>query len=238
MDDNKVSVIIPTYNRFKYLLNTIESVKNQTYKNLEIIIVNDASSEKSYYDYDWKDIIIIHANPSSREKFNRPAPGYIRNIGIEKATGKYIAFCDDDDIWLPGKLEHQIREMKESGCKISSTEGYCGAGIYDKSIKYPLYNNEYWYNKIKKKFNKSGMSIVDNGYPKIWDYKMIKVHNCIITSSVVIDRFLLSKVNGMGFERRGQDYKYWLKCLQHTDLVYIDLPYFYYDITHGNGKNH
>ena len=50
---DKVSVIIPTYNRFKYLLNTIESVKKQTYTNLEIIVINDKSTQKEYYEYDW-----------------------------------------------------------------------------------------------------------------------------------------------------------------------------------------
>ena len=59
----KVSVIIPTFNRFNYLLNTIQSVKKQTYTNLEIIVINDRSTQKQYYDYDWdaNNIIIIHS---------------------------------------------------------------------------------------------------------------------------------------------------------------------------------
>jgi glycosyltransferase involved in cell wall biosynthesis len=48
----KVSVIVPTYNRFNYLMNTIESIKKQTYKNLEIILVNDKSTQEEYYNYD------------------------------------------------------------------------------------------------------------------------------------------------------------------------------------------
>jgi teichuronic acid biosynthesis glycosyltransferase TuaG len=59
---SKVSVVIPTFNRFKYLLNTIKSIKKQTHTNIEIIVVNDCSSEKEYYEYNWKDenINIIH----------------------------------------------------------------------------------------------------------------------------------------------------------------------------------
>ena len=49
----KVSVVIPTFNRFNFLLNTIESVKNQTHKNIEIIVVNDCSTQNEYYEYDW-----------------------------------------------------------------------------------------------------------------------------------------------------------------------------------------
>ena len=58
----KVSVVIATYNRFRYLLNTIKSVKKQTYSNIEIIVVNDKSTQKEYYDYDWEstNIKIIH----------------------------------------------------------------------------------------------------------------------------------------------------------------------------------
>ena len=105
-----VSVIIPTFNRFKYLLNTIESIKKQTYNNLEIIVINDKSTEKQYYDYDWNEnnIIIIHLDENSKHKFGYPCVGYVRNKGIECSTGKYIAFCDDDDILFPKKIELQI----------------------------------------------------------------------------------------------------------------------------------
>jgi glycosyltransferase involved in cell wall biosynthesis len=59
---DKVRVIIPTYNRFKYLLNTLKSVKEQTYSNIEIIVVNDRSSQNEYYEYDWQEnnIKIVH----------------------------------------------------------------------------------------------------------------------------------------------------------------------------------
>ena len=67
---DKVSVIIPTYNRFKYLLNTIESVKKQTYTNLEIIVINDKSTQKEYYEYDWNsnNIKIIHLEKNREDK--------------------------------------------------------------------------------------------------------------------------------------------------------------------------
>lgn len=101
-----VSVIIPTYNRFTYLLNTIESIKNQTYKNIEIIVVNDRSTQKEYYEYDWNGVTVIHLEKNSKDIFGFACPGgYQRNYGINIASGKYIAFCDDDDIWFPTKLE-------------------------------------------------------------------------------------------------------------------------------------
>ena len=115
---DKVSVIIPTYNRFQYLLNTIKSVKGQTYSNIEIIVVNDRSTQNEYYDYDWEknNITIIHLAKNSKEVFGYAcAGGYQRNFGIKISTGKYIAFCDDDDIWFPNKIELQIKAMKKNG---------------------------------------------------------------------------------------------------------------------------
>lgn len=84
---DKVSVIIPTYNRFKYLLNSIKSIKEQTYKNIEIIVINDCSTQKEYYDYDWKanNINITHLPENSKKKFGYACGGYVRNQGCKKA---------------------------------------------------------------------------------------------------------------------------------------------------------
>ena len=106
-----VSVIIPTFNRFKFVLNAIESVKNQTYKDFEIIVVNDGSSDINYYNHTWgNDITIIHLPENTRKMFKFASANYVRNIGIQNSSGKYIAFLDDDDIWLPKKLELQINK--------------------------------------------------------------------------------------------------------------------------------
>ena len=93
---DKVSVIIPTFNRFKYLLKTIESVKNQTYTNIEIIVINDCSTEKEYYDYDWEKegIIIIHLPENSKKKFGYPCVVYVINKGIE-IIGNFLNSLSD-----------------------------------------------------------------------------------------------------------------------------------------------
>ena len=144
---DKVSVIIPTYNRFKYLLNTIESVKKQTYTNLEIIVINDKSTQKEYYEYDWNsnNIKIIHLEKNSKDIFGYACAGFNRNKGIELSSGKYIAFCDDDDIWFPNKIEFQLKAMQETGCKMSSTDGLIGNGIFNLTKSYKKYNAEHHY---------------------------------------------------------------------------------------------
>lgn len=229
-----VSVIIPTYNRYYYLINAIKSVKQQTYPNIQIIVVNDGSTQSEYYKKDkeiFLNVLVINIMEGSRKIFGYPSPGYVRNKGIKEAKGKYIAFLDDDDIWFPQKIEIQISEMKKRDYKMSCTEGLIGSGFYNKNKIYPKYNSEYYYNTLQQIFNNSGSSLINNGLPNIFDLDLITIHNCIITSSVIIDKELINKagkfdcININEFE----DYKLWLKILKLCDCLYIDKVLFYYD---------
>ena len=100
----KVSVIIATYNRYDSLLTAIESVKNQTYGNIELIVVNDASSDDRYYSLEENGFKLIHLEKNSKDLFGYPCAGYVRRIGIESATGDYISILDDDDLFFDVKL--------------------------------------------------------------------------------------------------------------------------------------
>ena len=238
---SKVSVVIPTFNRFKYLLNTIKSIKEQTHTNIEIIVVNDCSSEKEYYEYNWKDenINIIHLKQNTKEKFGYASPGFVRNKGILKATGEFIAFCDDDDIWLPNKLELQLKVMKGTGYKFSATEGLYGEGIYDPEKTYKKYNSEKHMKQIRKYFINKGSKLLNNGYPRIWTLEFLKIHNCIICSSVIVEKKLLTKINNFNnMKPPGEDYDCWLRLLEHTKCVYVKDPCVYYDGGHGDGQNY
>lgn len=238
---DKVSVIIPTYNRFKYLLNTIKSVNAQTYKNIEIIVVNDKSTQEEYYNYDWDscNVKIIHLEKNSKEIFGYACAGFVRNKGIELSSGKYIAFCDDDDIWFPNKIEIQLKAMKETGCRMSSTDGLIGNGIFNHTKLYKKYNAEQHYKILQNIYNRKGSNLLNNGFPKIWDLNFLKIHNCVICSSVIIEKDILDKINNMKCLKNGQeDYDCWLRALQHTDSVYVKDICFYYDSGHGDGQNY
>ena len=109
-----VSVITPCYNSEKFLDECISSVLNQTYQNWEMLIVDDNSSDNSS--------ILIK---SYSKKDERIKPLYLndnigaamaRNKAISKAKGKYLAFLDSDDVWLPKKLEVQTNFMKKNNC--------------------------------------------------------------------------------------------------------------------------
>jgi glycosyltransferase involved in cell wall biosynthesis len=236
---DKVSVIIPTFNRFNFLMNTIKSIKTQTYKNIEIIVVNDCSTEKDYYEYNWKDITIIHLKENSKNIFGYACAGYVRNKGIDISTGKYIGFCDDDDIWFPNKIDLQLKAMIKTECKMSCTDGLIGNGVHNPNKKYLPYNAKHYYRALLSIYRNKGSNLLKNGFPDIWTLDFLKIHNCIICSSVLIEKDILDKISNFKNVKNGQeDYDCWLRALEHTNVVYVKDLCFYYDNNHGNGQNY
>jgi glycosyltransferase involved in cell wall biosynthesis len=111
MNQPIISIIIPLYNTEKYIAETIQSVLNQTYINWELIVVNDGSTDNStsivtsFIEKDRRISLINKSNSGVSDT---------RNIGTEHAKGKYIAFLDADDTWLPNNLEEKITELKDA----------------------------------------------------------------------------------------------------------------------------
>jgi glycosyltransferase involved in cell wall biosynthesis len=119
-----VSVIIPTYNRSEMLKRAIQSVLLQTYQNFEIIVVDDGSTDNTQ---DVLGSIEYRFIKYIRNKANKGG-AYSRNLGIDHSKGRYIAFLDSDDEWLPTKLEKQIILFENSPKKTGVV--YCS--VYDK----------------------------------------------------------------------------------------------------------
>lgn len=105
-----VSIITPTFNAEKYIRSTLQSVLNQSYQNWEMILVDDASTDRTV------SIIEEFAQKDNRIKLfklsENSGNGFARNVALEKAAGKYIAYLDADDLWFPLKLEKQIQFLK------------------------------------------------------------------------------------------------------------------------------
>jgi teichuronic acid biosynthesis glycosyltransferase TuaG len=242
MENDKVSVIIASYNRFTYLMNTIQSIKAQTYQNVEIIVVNDCSTQPEYYTFDFESngVKIINLEKNSKEIHGFACPGgYQRNFGMEIASGKYIAFCDDDDIWFPHKLTMQIDMMKKSGCKMSCTEALIGSGVFNRNKQYKRYNADYAFNYINKIYQIQRVPLIKNGnFRVIWDLAILKINNCCVCSSVVIEKSVIETSGDFKSMKTADDYDYWLRVLEHTNCVYIAKPCVYYDSGHGDGQNY
>ena len=107
-----VTIIMPSHNSEKFIIESVESVLVQTYSNWELIIVDDCSPDSSNH------IIMKYVDSDHRIKLikleKNSGPAVARNTAIEAANGRYIAFLDSDDVWLPNKLEKQIKFMQDN----------------------------------------------------------------------------------------------------------------------------
>jgi glycosyltransferase involved in cell wall biosynthesis len=124
LSDKRVSVIIPTYKReVKYLSRAITSIKNQTYKNTEVVIVDDNPADSDYrknvmkfmQQYEDDSNVIYIMNPKNI------GGSLARNNGINASTGEYITFLDDDDEYMPEKVVKQVKFMLKNNCDMSFT---------------------------------------------------------------------------------------------------------------------
>ncbi len=194
MEEDLVSIIVPVYNSEKFMNETIKTVKEQTYKNWELLLINDCSIDNS------KKVIEEYENKDKRIKLinleNNSGAAIARNTGIEQAKGKYIAFLDADDLWNKEKLEKQIKFMQEKYCAFSFT-GY----------------------EFADENGKGNGKIVN--VPEKINYKQALKNTTIWTSTVVFDVDKLGKeLIQMPNVKRGQDTATWWKVLKQIDSAY------------------
>jgi glycosyltransferase involved in cell wall biosynthesis len=156
----KISVIVPTYNRSELLPRAINSILNQTFKDFELIIVDDGSTDNT------KKIIEKYSENDSRIKYiyqeNSGGPPRPKNTGIKIAKGNYIAFLDSDDEWLPSKLEEQIKKYIENDKNHNIGLVGCGAIIINKATKEKEYFTppRFLLKKLQKYYKKQLLIVV------------------------------------------------------------------------------
>lgn len=116
----RVSVIIPNYNYGRYIADAVNSVLNQTYTNIECIVINNGSSDNSLETLGlFKDRIVVI------DQINLGQSG-ARNVGLDRAEGEFVAFLDADDYWEPTKLEDQLNLISKTSQLV-----YCGIRQFD-----------------------------------------------------------------------------------------------------------
>lgn len=143
-NNDLITIIIPVFNTEKFLEKCIESVLGQTYKNIEIILINDASIDKSgeiCEEYAKKYNNIKYINNKKNQGVSKT-----RNIGIENSTGRYICFIDSDDYISENYLENLYNNNEESSLAMCEILRFCNGKIFTKKI---LKNNINRYNKIE-----------------------------------------------------------------------------------------
>jgi glycosyltransferase involved in cell wall biosynthesis len=144
-----VSIITPTFNSERFIAETILSVQAQTYKDWEMIIVDDCSTDRT------AEIVASFQEKDSRIKYlynsTNKGSAFSRNIAIQKAKGKWIAFLDSDDLWHPEKLEKQIEFMTRNDIHFSYTN-YCEIDESSKEIGVLISGPEVITNKLMRAY--------------------------------------------------------------------------------------
>jgi glycosyltransferase involved in cell wall biosynthesis len=204
----KVSIVIPTYNRANFLPRAIKSALSQTYRNIEIIIVDDNSKDKT------EEIVKYYNDPRIRyivHKCNL-GPSAARNTGIKNSKGKYIAFLDSDDEWFLEKISCQMNifQKKDSKCGIVCTGGYI---IKDN----------------KKTVRVKSISLSPNSF-----YRKILLENTVGTSTVLVKKECFEKV-GLFDEslKNCEDWDMWIRIAKYYKFIFIKLPLIKYYIHSG-----
>ena len=188
-----ISVIIPTYNCAPYLSETVKSVQQQTYTQIEIIIVNDGSTDstlevaQSLAKNDVRIKVLSQANSKQ---------GKTRNAGVAAASGHYIAFLDGDDIWLPNKLELQMEALVKQGVDLVYSDGFI-------CLNNDLTMREYTFEIIQKIFDRS-------------DIELFYQQNQMPTSTVLCSKSAFEAAGRFDEEPEVQnceDYLLWVRML-------------------------
>ena len=204
-----VSVIMPVYNGEKFVGEAIESVVNQTYKNWEIIIVDDGSTDNS------KKIIDQYLTDSRihyiKHSKNQGIPS-ARNTGIKASQGDFIAFLDQDDIWFPKKLEKQIAIFK---CRTHD----CGMVFSDKIML-----RDEGFIKVRKKSRRIPKNI--NRLPLRKVTEALFLYNFISIITVMIRRECLETVGLLDESIKGgaDDYEFCLRLATKHKIKYLSIP--------------
>lgn len=187
--DRLVSIIMPVYNDTVYVKEAIMSILGQTYPKWELLLVDDGSTMDIYAAI--KDLLSEERIRFIRLPENRTVAG-ARNAGIAAARGRYLAFLDSDDWWMPEKLEKQVRFMQENNMAMSFT-----------SYRRVLANGQKVGRVLKAEL--------------VVDYSRLLKGNCIGCSTVMIDRQQCPDIK-MPFMRH-EDYITWLNLAKRNLLI-------------------
>lgn len=198
-----VSIIMPSYNAEKYIGDSVKSVLDQTYTNWELIIVDDCST-------DGTEAIINSFAGDSRIRFlkneKNSGAAVSRNYALREAKGRWIAFLDSDDVWLPEKLEKQLSFMKENGYSFTYTD-------------YRIQLNGEW------------LPYINTAPDKVT--KRLMYNYCYFsTITVMYDRNVVGLIQ-IADIKKNNDYAMWFQAVEKTDCYRLPECLSYY-IKHDN----
>jgi teichuronic acid biosynthesis glycosyltransferase TuaG len=205
-----ISVILPAFNSERFIKNSLESALSQTHTELEVVVIDDASSDKTV-----QIIEMLCASDHRVRLLRQPAnrgPGAARNRGIGAARGRYLAFLDADDVWEPQKLERQLEYMKTNNLAFS----YTPVSLISES---GVFLGRYMDGEAQERV----------GY-----LDMLRKKSMLVCSTVMLNRELTGHLM-LPDLRSGQDYCLWLSILKRgIDAFCLRVPLTRYRIVPGS----
>lgn len=202
-----VSVVIPCYNAAPYIGTAIDSVVEQQWPDLEIIVVDDGSSDGS------AQVAAAHGAGVHVIRQSNAGPGAARNVGIEAARGEYIAFLDADDLWLPGKLARQIALMQrtpDARMSYGSWHVWHSNGDVRPSAE--------WLREKDMELQTHDGEAKPSG----WVYCDLLLDTILNSSTVLAHRSLFGEVGRFDTSLPvGEDYDLWLRMSRVTQIVRV-----------------
>lgn len=210
-----ISVIIPSYNRSRTIRRSMESVLNQTYQDIELIVVDDCSTDDTR--------AVVESVQDSRVRYfcldHNQGACAARNKGIELARGEYIAFQDSDDAWVPEKLEIQLKKMSEAGADVC----FCRKQIFDEDGNFLRFTRQ-------------------NLNEGIISYKTLYSSSCVSTQTILAKREVFHECLFDPKVKKAQDYEWTLRAGEHYRFFFVAQAlvnqYFQKDSLTVKGRNH
>lgn len=215
-----VSVIIPAYNCGAYLGKTLAIALEQTGVSLEVVLVDNSTDDscRSYSDHPDSRVRYVFVQP--------PGVAAARNLGIRLARGKFLAFLDADDEWLPEKLSTQVaafEKFPEAGLVFTDTTMCSDEEIFHDAM----------YTNVLKAWCQAHRSEVPDWYFGNLYARLLNT-NCMHTSSVMIRQNILDQTGVFDEQvqvvKIAEDYDLWLRIAQSHPMVYIDRVYCKYKV--------
>lgn len=212
-----LSVVIPAYNCGRFVADAIESVLAQGRADIEALVVDDGSTD------DTTEAVARYGDSVTLIRQPNAGAAVARNTGIRAARGRYIAFLDADDLWLPGKIDAQLAHLEQHP-DVSLCCTWFDLLRPDSSCTYVVDAHP-----DRKALDGTGHSRLT--------YADLLLDCAVWTSTVVVRRELLDQVGGFDQAlRRGQDYDYWLRASRITSIHRLDASLALYRMGSGHAK--
>jgi glycosyltransferase involved in cell wall biosynthesis len=236
LSDQLVSVIIPTYNRASLISDAVQSVLGQSHRNVEIIVVDDGSTDNT------RSVVDSFKGAVRYIISDHGGPAHARNAGMKAATGKYIAFLDSDDIYRSDKLVLQLSFMEghpEIGMVYTEFSAATGTGLFEEyhlRTFHGVYDRRGWsYEDIfpnREEFVYGDMKPVSSYTGDIFRYVLLDP--LVPSPTIMFRREILSKV---GYQNEAyhfaEEYEFIVRICKYFRVAFLDVPTYVYRYHEG-----